>query len=93
MTDERATKLRFVIQIQADHKCLSVSSDFAIVGGMGVFVRNVQLTMGAPVTVRVRKGTDEVTLFGMVCAHYADLGLVIRFKPTTEQRLATALAA
>jgi hypothetical protein len=96
MTAETKMMSPFVVQIQTDQKCLSFSSDFAIVGAMGVFVRNLQLGMGTPVAVRVCRGPDEVTLFGVVCAHYADLGLVIQFKPTTarmEQRLATVLAA
>lgn len=85
-----------VVQIQTDQKCLSVSSGFAIVGARGVFVRNLRLGMGTPVVVRVCRGLDEVTLLGVVCAHDADLGLVIQFEPTTarmEQRLATVLAA
>ena len=96
MTAKTSMNSPFVVQIQANQKCLSVSSDFAIVGAMGVFVRNLQLATGTPVTVRVCRGLDEVTLFGIVCARYADLGLVIQFKPTTarmEQRLATVLAA
>ena len=95
MTAETRMTSPFVVQIQTDQKCLCFS-DFAIVGAMGIFVRNLQLGMGTPVAVRVCRGPDEVTLFGVVCAHYANLGLVIQFKPTTgrmEQRLATVLAA
>ena len=95
-TESNPERSRFVVEIQADQKCVSISSDFAIVGATGMFVRNIQLSVGTPVVIRVCRGQDEVNLFGTVCAHYADLGLAIQFnKKTTpmEWKLAAVLAA
>jgi hypothetical protein len=77
-------------------KCISLPGERAILGTKGLFVRDLQLAAGTPVVLQICKGQDEVSLSGVVCASYADLGLAIQFKEKTDRalrRLATLLAA
>jgi hypothetical protein len=73
----------FLVRIQANEKYFSASSDHAIVGATGVFIRGIQLPVGTSVVLRFSKQQDEITLPGYVCVSCGDLGIAIRFKETT----------
>ncbi len=94
--EPKVARSRFVVKIQAGDNCLSVPCERAIVCTKGIFVRKLQLPVGTPVVVQVCKEQDRVTLFGVVCANYRDLGLAIEFKERTDRavgKLAALLAA
>jgi hypothetical protein len=96
MSEPEAERSRFIVRIQAGEECFSVPCERAIVGTKGIFVRNLQLVVGTPVVIRVRKKQEALTLLGVVCANYRDLGLVIEFKEKTGRagrQLVTLLAA
>jgi hypothetical protein len=95
MSEPEAERSRFVVRIQAGEECFSVPCERAIVGMKGLFVRNLQLVVGTPVVIQVYKKQQAVTLAGVVCANYPDLGLAIEFQEKTGRagrQLVTLLA-
>jgi hypothetical protein len=96
MTEETAEFSGFAITIQAGDECLLVPGEHAIVGAKGIFVRDRQLGVGTPVVVHVWKNQTALSMLGVVCANYKDLGFAIQFTETTGSaalQLATLLAA
>ena len=66
------------------------------IGATGFFAREVQLLAGTAVLVQFCRGQDEVSVRGIVYAHYAGLGLSVEFQESSGlavQRLASLLAA
>lgn len=72
--------MSFWVRLQTGEKCISVEGRHVLVGALGLFVREVQLPIGTPVVIRFRRGQDEVSLRGTVCASYLNLGLSVEFK-------------
>jgi len=96
MAEPKAESSRFILSIEAGEEFWFVPSERAIVGTKGIFVLNLELMVGTPVVIQVRKKQAAVSLPGIVCANYRDLGLAIRFKETTgraARQLLTLLAA
>jgi hypothetical protein len=65
--------------IQAEEERIIVPAEYAIVGAKGIFVRDRHLRVGTPVVVRVWKDQMAVSLLGVVCADYEDLGFAIQY--------------
>ena len=90
------TKRPLLVQIQVGPRCISFPGEHALIGVKGFFVREIQLLAGTPVVVQFRRGRDEVFVPGIVCAHYAGLGVSVEFEQSSElavQKLASLLAA
>lgn len=94
--EARMAGARIVVKIQVGDMCISVPYERATIDIRGLFVSDLHLPEGAPVVIELCKGQDKVTLSGVVCASYRDLGLAIQFKEKTDhavRRLAALLAA
>jgi len=61
-----------------------VPAEYAIVGTKGTFVRDRHLRVRTPVVVRVWKDQMAVSLLGVICANYEDLGFAIHYTEKTE---------
>jgi hypothetical protein len=83
MVERNAEFADLAITIQAGEECIFVPGEHAIVGTKGIFVRDRQLGIGTPVVVRVCKNQTAVTLLGVVCANYKDLGFAIQYTEKT----------
>lgn len=95
MPETKIETSRFVITIEAGEELFFVPGENALVGTKGIFVRNVELTVGSPAVIRVCKKQQEVRLLGVVRASYHDLGTAIEFKEKTgraARQLATLMA-
>lgn len=96
MPEIKAASSQFAITIETGEKCFFIPGEWAIVGEKGIFVRNVELRVGSPAAIRVCKSDQSVSLPGVVCASYHDLGTAIEFKEKTgraARQLATLMAA
>jgi hypothetical protein len=96
MSERKVQSSRLEITIEAGEEFFFVSSEHAVVGGRGMFVRSVQLPVGTPVVIQVCKKKEAVSTLGVVCANYPTLGLAIEFKDKTgraARQLASLLAA
>ena len=83
MAEQKTEFADLAITIQAGEECILVPGEYAIVGTKGIFVRDRQLGVGTPVVVRVWKNQTAVSLRGVVCANYKDLGFAIQYTEKT----------
>lgn len=96
MAEEKVEFSGFAITIQAGDECILVPGEHAIVGAKGIFVRDRQLDVGTPVVVRVWNNQTALSVHGVVCANYKDLGFAIQYTEksgSTALQLATLLVA
>jgi len=88
--------LQLWVKLYAGAKCIAVPGGHVLVGAAGVFVREIQLPVGTPVSVQFCLGQDEVSLDGIVSTSYGGLGLSVEFNERSRlavQKLTALLAA
>jgi hypothetical protein len=71
---------QFWIRLQTGAKCVSVPAGHALIGATGLFVREIQLPVGAGVVVRFCRGHNEFSVQATVATSYAGLGSSVEFK-------------
>jgi len=95
MAEPKVEDAGFTIELQTCGECFFIASEHALVGTKGIFVMGLQLEVGTPVVVHVWKRQKTLKVFGVVCGHYEDSGLVIQFTEKMEsaaREFATLLA-
>jgi len=96
MAEQNAEFADLAITIQAGKRRILVPGKYAFVGTKGIFVLDRQLGVGTPVVVRLLKNQMAVSLHGVVCENYKDLGFAIVYAEKTgsaARELASLLAA
>lgn len=83
MAEPKVASSQFDIAIEGGEEFLFVPGERTIIGTKGIFVLNLEMMVGTPVVVQVRKREEAVSLLGVVCANYKDLGFAIQYTEKT----------